>query len=39
VTDCVAGSKVAVVKCEEEEDPLALTLPAIKAEQEVCYIT
>jgi hypothetical protein len=39
VTDCVAGSKVAIVKFEEEEDPLALTLPAIKTEQEVCYVT
>lgn len=44
VTTCVAGNKVAVVKVEdvsyipEEEDPLALTLPATKAEQEVCYV-
>ena len=44
VTACVAGNKVAVVKVEEvsyipeEEDPLALTLPATKAEQEVCYV-
>ena len=44
LTACVAGSTVAVVKVEEvsyipEEDPLALTLPATKAEQEVCYVT
>ena len=44
VTACVAGSKVAVVKVEEvscipeEEDPLALTAPETKAEQEVCYL-
>lgn len=44
VTACVAGHKVAVVKVEEgsyipdEEDPLALAVPATKAEQEVCYV-
>ena len=44
VTACVAGHKMAVVKVEEgsyipeEEDPLALAVPATKAEQEVCYV-
>ena len=44
VTACVAGNKVTVVKVEEgsyipeEQDPLALTVPATKAEQEVCCV-
>ena len=44
VTACVAGNKVAVVKVEErsyipeEQDPLALTVPETKAEQEVCCV-
>jgi hypothetical protein len=44
VTGRVAGNTVALVKAEEvayipeEEDPLAVTLPATLAEQEVCYV-
>jgi hypothetical protein len=45
VTVCVAGNEVAVVKVEEvssipeEEDRLALTVPATEAEQEVSYVS
>ena len=43
-TACEDRNKVAAIKVEkgsyipEEEDPLAVTLPATKAEQEVSYV-